>query len=86
MRILNDHRHELQGPLPAAVPGEAEGVRFKKSADPRVIQELESAVRDRETALRDREARIADLEKSLSWKITAPVRALGTMYLRIFKN
>jgi hypothetical protein len=82
MRVLEDHQHELQGPLPKATvddDDDDEKKTLRKNVDPQVIQELK-------TIIRDREARIADLENSLSWKITSPVRALGTLYLRIFGN
>jgi hypothetical protein len=78
MRVLEDHRHELQGPLPGTTTADTEDSRnLKKNVDPQLIQELR-------TALRDREARVTDLENSLSWRITAPVRALGSLYLRMF--
>ena len=76
MRILDDHRYELQGPLPA-VSGEAEQKDLKKKIDPQVLQELKNA-------LREREARVTELETSLSWRITAPVRALGGLYVKMF--
>jgi GT2 family glycosyltransferase len=78
MRILEDHRNELQGPLPGSV-AETEDKNLRKKVDPQLIQELR-------TVIRDREARIADLETSFSWRITSPVRALGSIYLRMFGN
>ena len=77
MRVLEDHRHELQGPLPGAAAETEDSKNLRKNVDPQLIQELRAG-------LRDREARIADLEHSLSWRITAPVRALGSLYLRMF--
>lgn len=81
MRILDDHRHELEGPLPKAVSDEDESERktIRKHLDPQVILDLKAQ-------LRDREARITDLEKSFSWKITSPVRALANVFYRIFGN
>jgi GT2 family glycosyltransferase len=78
MRVLEDHQHALLGPPPAAIPAQA-GDSNKKptNADPLVLQDLKAI-------LRDRQARIKELENSLSWKITAPVRALGTLYLKLF--
>ena len=77
MRILEDHRHELQGPLPSVTTETEDDKNLRKKVDPQLVQELR-------TILRDREARVADLENSLSWKITAPVRAIGSLYLRMF--
>jgi GT2 family glycosyltransferase len=78
MRILEDHRHELQGPLPGTVAGETEDDKnLRKKVDPQLVKELRDAINDREV-------RIVELEKSLSWRITAPVRALGSLYLRMF--
>ena len=79
MRILEDHRDELQGPLPSASGEAKEDKNIRKRADPLMIQELR-------TALHDRDVRVAELENSLSWRITAPVRALGSIYLRMFRN
>lgn len=80
MRLLEDHQYALQGPLPGAAGDKAEsdanGKNLARKFNPQIVQDLK-------TAIRDREARIADLEKSLSWKITAPVRALGTLYLKM---
>jgi hypothetical protein len=73
MRILDDHRHELQGPLPGAVASEHD--ELAKKVNPVAIQELK-------VKLRDSELRIADLEQSLSWKLTAPLRALGSLMMR----
>ena len=69
MRVLEDHQHELRGPLPAATQDkkdrdEGDGRNLPKKVDPELIQDLKAR-------LRDREARIAELENSLSWKITA---------------
>jgi GT2 family glycosyltransferase len=74
MRILRDHRYELQGPLPGAAVSE-EDISLKKKIDPRELQELK-------TALRIRDIQIAELKGSLSWRITAPVRALGSLFIR----
>ena len=74
MRVLEDHRYSLQGPLPTAA---GVGQDLTKSNDPLHVQDLKAV-------LRDREHRIAELEHSLSWRITAPVRALGSLYLRMF--
>jgi GT2 family glycosyltransferase len=81
MRVLEDHQHELEGPVPAAIAGKEqdEDKKLRKRAEPQLIQELRGAIRDREI-------RITELEHSLSWRITAPVRALGSIYLRMFKN
>jgi GT2 family glycosyltransferase len=80
MRLLEDHQYALQGPLPGAggdkAESEANGKNLARRIDPQVIQDLK-------TVIRDREARIAGLENSLSWRITAPVRALGALYLKI---
>jgi hypothetical protein len=78
MRVLGDHRHELDGPLPSA-SGKAEGddKERRNNAEPILIRELRAG-------MRDRDLRIAELEHSLSWRITAPIRALGTLYLRTF--
>lgn len=77
MRILEDHQYALQGPLPGANGASEDGVKnLAKKIDPQALQALK-------TVIRDREARITDLEHSLSWRITAPVRALGTLYLKI---
>jgi GT2 family glycosyltransferase/glycosyltransferase involved in cell wall biosynthesis len=81
MRVLEDHRHELNGPLPTAagVNGDDENGKNTRrpNVDPQVVQDLKAQ-------LRDREIRIAELESSLSWRITAPIRALGSIYLRMF--
>jgi hypothetical protein len=78
MRILEDHRQELQGPLPGTTSKDTDDDKtLRKKVDPQVVQDLQ-------IALRDRQLRITELEHSLSWRITAPVRALGTLYLRIF--
>ena len=37
-------------------------------------------------AVGDRDVRIEDLHNSLSWKITAPLRKIGSVYLRLFKK
>jgi GT2 family glycosyltransferase len=76
MRVLEDHRHELHGPLPGTVLTDEEK-NLRKKVDPQVVQDLK-------TILHDREVRIDELEKSLSWRITAPLRALGSLYLRMF--
>lgn len=82
MKVLEDHRNELDGPAPAAISGKEsashkdDGKTLKKKVDPQLVQDLK-------LALRDRELRIAELENSLSWRITGPVRALGTLYLRL---
>ncbi len=76
MRVLEDHRSELDGPPPAAVAGTQDDKNLRKNVDPQLIQELR-------TALSDRELRITDLENSLSWRLTAPVRALGSVYLKL---
>jgi len=74
MRILRDHRYELQGPLPGAAPNDQES-HLKKTIDPRELQELK-------TALRIRDIQITELKESWSWKITAPARALGSIFMR----
>ena len=38
------------------------------------------------SAMRDRDLRIQDLQNSLSWRMTAPVRKMGSLYLRLFKK
>jgi len=77
MRVLEDHQEELDGPVPTATPGSAdEEKNLKKKVDPLLVQELR-------TIIRDRELRIADLENSLSWRITAPLRTFGSLYLRL---
>jgi len=78
MRILEDHREELDGPAPSAMPGakSEDGKNLRKMVDAEAINELK-------TQLRDRDARIVDLESSLSWKITAPLRTMGSIYLRL---
>ena len=76
MRVLENYRNELEGPLPGASGKAAEdGKGTKKVFDSSLVQELR-------TALRDREARVKDLENSLSWKITAPVRAIASVFMR----
>lgn len=44
---------------------------------------LESMIGGDVARLRDREARIADLRGSLSWRLTAPLRAAGGLWLRL---
>ena len=51
-------------------------------AAPDAVRHGHGAVR----ALYDREAQIADLRNSLSWRITAPLRALGAVYLRLTRR
>ena len=77
MRVLEDHRHELQGPLPGTVSGDTEE-HLTKKVDPREVQELKKS-------LCDRDLQIAELQQSLSWRITAPIRALVNMFLRVRK-
>ena len=77
MRVLEDHRRELEGPVPGttvAVPDDEKNL--KKPVDLQALQELKAL-------LRDKELRVAELENSLSWKVTAPLRTLGTIYLRL---
>ena len=74
MRVLRDHRYELQGPLPGAIASDEE-TKLTKKIDPRELQELK-------TALRDRDLQLKELKESLSWKLMAPVRALGSMFMR----
>lgn len=81
MRVLADHRYELEGPVPSAL-SDKESAREKEKGDRRRIDP--HMVEDLKVAVRDRELRIQELENSLSWRITAPVRALGTVYLRLF--
>lgn len=77
MRILADHRAELDGPVPNAKGVIADDDKtLKKLIDPQIVQDLK-------ITLRDRELRITELENSLSWRITAPLRALGTLALRM---
>ena len=77
MRVLEDHRRELEGPVPGTTARSGDDEKGgKKSVDPQVVQELKAV-------LRDKELRIADLESSLSWKITGPLRTLGTIYHRL---
>jgi hypothetical protein len=78
MRVLDHHRYELQGPLPSAVPGEGESQQLKRRINPEVVEELQ-------TALRDRDIRIKELQQSWSWRITAPVRAIAGVMLRLFR-
>jgi hypothetical protein len=77
MRVLRDHRYELQGHLPGAVPSDEDDkdTKLRKTIDPREVQELK-------ISLHDRDIQIAELKGSLSWKITAPMRALGSMFMR----
>jgi hypothetical protein len=77
MRVLEDHRYALQGPLPGAdaSDGEDEEKLLKQKIDPREIVELRKS-------LRDRDLQMAELKQSLSWRITAPVRALGGVFMR----
>jgi hypothetical protein len=83
MKVLEDHRHELEGQVPVALsdkaPGKTLGKDAKKKIDPQFLEGLR-------TTIRDRELRIAELENSLSWRITAPVRALGALYLRMSRK
>jgi hypothetical protein len=76
MRVLEDHRYSLEGPLPAASGKVDDDKDPRKNVEPFRIQELKAG-------LRDRDRRIAELEDSLSWRITAPLRALGALYLRM---
>jgi hypothetical protein len=77
MRVLEDHRRELEGPAPGTTARSADGEKsLKKSVDPQVVEELKAV-------LRDKELRVAELENSLSWKITGPLRTLGTIYHRL---
>jgi len=77
MRILQDHREELEGPAPSAMPGQ-------KGEDGKNLRKTDSyAVSELKAQLLDREARIVELENSLSWKITAPLRTMGSIYLRL---
>jgi glycosyltransferase involved in cell wall biosynthesis len=69
MRILAGQRKELDGPAPSATPG-------ANDTDPESVKELKAR-------LRDKEARVKDLENSLSWKITAPVRAVASVVFRL---
>ena len=77
MRVLEDHRYELQGPLPGTIVSDEddEESKLKKKIDPRELQQLK-------TALRVRDIQIAELKESWSWKITAPVRALGSLFMK----
>jgi GT2 family glycosyltransferase len=85
MRVLEDHRYELEGPVPSALSDkewdqdsgkDKDGKGVRKKLDPQMVQDLKVAVHDREL-------RIKQLESSLSWRITAPVRALGGIYLKL---
>jgi hypothetical protein len=77
MRILADHRHELDGPLPGVAIGTSkeDEVHLRKKVDPREVESLRAS-------LRDRDLQVAELKQSLSWKITAPLRALGSLFIR----
>ena len=83
MKVLEDHRHELEGQVPVALSdkasGKTPGKDVKKKIDPQLLEGLK-------TAISDRDLRIAELENSLSWRITAPVRALGALYLRMSRK
>ena len=74
MRVLEDHRHALQGPLPGAKAADDRKPRTK-DVDPQIVEELKGIIRDRD-------ARIAELENSWSWKITAPIRKLASPLVR----
>jgi hypothetical protein len=43
-------------------------------------------IRSLTLSLQDREARIEDIYRSWSWRLTKPIRSLGTAYLRLRKN
>lgn len=43
-------------------------------------------IRSLTLSLQDREAQIADIYQSWSWRLTAPIRSLGTTYLRLRKK
>lgn len=77
MRILEDHRYELQGPLPTVNADKDEDKNLRKKIDPDLVQDLKARLRERET-------RVTDLENSLSWRITAPVRRLANLYIKMF--
>ncbi len=83
MRILEDHKYQLQGAIPAA-GGADNGSDAKKSKniEARVIRDLNAAIRERETVIRDREMRIKDIENSWSWRITAPVRKIAGIFMK----
>lgn len=43
---------------------------------------LRSLLAQREQLLSDAQFRVADMEKSLSWKLTAPLRSLGRAFVK----
>jgi GT2 family glycosyltransferase len=81
MRVLEDHRYALQGPLPAAIGKKEETTTAPESNKDKNIET--ALIQGLKAGIRDRDARIAELENSLSWRITAPLRTLGTLYLQM---
>ncbi|HWQ57287.1 MAG TPA: glycosyltransferase [Bryobacteraceae bacterium] len=71
--------------LGAFIGGLVEAPSFDRVLLPRLehIFALERMIGGDVARLRDRETRIADLRNSLSWRLTAPLRAAGSLWLRL---
>jgi len=73
---LSKHGEELRERL-------AEVKAQRQTAD-RLANELRDEVKGLETIVQDRELRIQSLMSSLSWILTAPLRSVGTVWLKLF--
>jgi GT2 family glycosyltransferase len=73
---LSKHRDELQERFTE--------LKAKSQLGDRLANERENEVKYLESVVRDREMRIQSLTSSLSWVLTAPLRSVGAVWLKVF--
>jgi len=83
-----EHMQLLAGRIdrPAPSPALLQPEAAVESAGSTALTEQVRQISDLDLAVRDRDIRIQDIHNSLSWRITAPLRKLGGLYLRLFKR
>jgi GT2 family glycosyltransferase/glycosyltransferase involved in cell wall biosynthesis len=85
MRLLDESGGRF-GSMQVYRPMAAEHVPQANGAE---IEDLNRALRsvsELDLTVRDRDARIADIYGSLSWRVTAPLRKLGGVFVRRFRK